>query len=189
MGMKIKFLLWLSLSMMLGLSFLSTPAFAKNELLNVGFEDEAQDPWYWWGGAGTGTYGVKNYVHTGEKSAKIAADGGDYIVLGFLQDLGCMGREKIKISAWAMSPANTPLTNSNAFIKLEFWEGEEIVEVFESEHQTDAFDWTKLEVSGTAPEGTTKVKIGLFIWNPGSGHSGEVYFDDTSLIRKKSLRY
>ena len=149
---------------------------------NPGFEADNQDPWSWWGEAGTGTYGASEYAHTGKKSVKIVADKGDYVPMGLLQDFECEPEEKVTASAWVMSPADSPLTDSNAFIKLEFWKDDyTIIEAYESEHLTGAFDWTEVAVSGKAPEETTKVKIGLFIWNPGTEHSGIVYFDDAKM--------
>jgi hypothetical protein len=152
-------------------------------LVNAGFESASQDPWYWWGEAGTGTYGSTECAHSGKKSLKVVADGGDFVPMGLLQDFECEGGEEIEVSVWAMSPTKSPLTNSNAFIKLEFWGEDPInpLEVLESEHATDAFDWKKVSVSSKAPKGVIKAKIGLFIWNPGSDHSGTVYFDDAKV--------
>lgn len=149
-------------------------------LVNPGFEDEEQGSWYWWGDAGTGTYGVTEYAHDGKKSIKIVPDKGDYIPMGFLQDFDCNPDDEVTVSAWIMSPKEKPLTNSNAFVKLEFWGGEPftIIKAYESEHLNGAFNWKETSVTGKAPDGATKAKIGLFIWNPGTGHSGAVYFDD-----------
>lgn len=160
-------------------------AFA-NELENSGFESITEAPWHWWGSAGSGTYGVKDFKYQGERSLEIIADGDNNSVLGFLQDLECEPDEEVTASVWLMSPEETPLTNSNAFVKLEFWpdEGYDPIKTKESKHLTGASDWTKAEVSDVAPDGTAKVKIGLFIWNPGANHSGRVYFDEASLTRK-----
>lgn len=161
----------------------------KITLSNPGFEADKEEPWYWWGNAGTGTYGSVEYAHTGRKSVKIVADGGDYIPMGCLQDFECKAGDKIIVSCWVMSPNDNPLTNSNAFVKLEFWgEGSsDLIKGYESGHLTGAFDWKEISVSGEAPKGTVKAKIGLFIWNPGTNHSGSVYFDDAKASRTTLL--
>lgn len=155
-------------------------------LVNPDFEADNQEPWYWWGDAGTGTYGVSESSHDGKKSIKIVADKGDYIPMGFLQDFDCSPEEEVTVSAWVMSPTSSPLTNSDAYVRLEFWGGEpfNIIKSYESPHVTGAFNWTNSTISAKAPEGTTKAKIGLFIWNPGTGHSGSVYFDDAKASKK-----
>ncbi len=170
---------------------ISVPAVAEVNLTNPCFEAEEQGPWYWWGDAGTGTYGASENIHNGKKSVKIVADKGDYVPLGFIQDFECKPGDEITISAWAMSPASSPLTNSDAFVRLEFWGTDQanLIENCESPHLTGAFGWTKSSVSGKAPEGTIKAKIGLFIWNPGTGHSGTVYFDDAEVLRKAPVAF
>ncbi len=165
--------------------YLSGAAFAA-EVENSGFESVTEAPWYWWGKAGTGSYGVKDFKHQNERSLEITADGDNNAVLGCLQDIECEPDEEVTAGAWIMSPKEDPLTNSNAFVKLEFWpeEGYEPLKTKESKHLNGTFDWTKAEVSDVAPDGTAKVKIGLFIWNPGADHSGRVYFDEVSITRK-----
>lgn len=167
-----------------------TPA-AAVDLSNACFEAEEQGPWYWWGDAGTGTYGASENIRNGKKSVKMVADKGDYVPLGFLQDFECKPGDEITISAWVMSPASSPLTNSDAFVRLEFWGTDQVnlIENYESPHLTGAFNWTKSSVSGKAPEGTIKAKIGLFIWNPGIGHSGTVYFDDAEVLKKALVAF
>lgn len=177
--------LGIALSFVLAGIFLTGIAFA-GELENTGFESVTEAPWYWWGKAGAGTYGVKDFKYQGERSTEIIADGDNNAVLGFLQDLECEPDQEVAAGAWLMSPKDNPLKNSNAFVKLEFWpeEGYEPVKTKESKHMTGAFDWTKVEVSDTAPAETAKVKIGLFIWNPGANHSGRVYFDEAKITKK-----
>ena len=183
--MKLNNFLFIGLSFILSAMCLCGSV-AANELENSDFESVTEAPWSWWGEAGTGTYGVKDFSYEGERSIEMIADGDDYVVLGFLQDLECEADEEVTINAWAMSPESDPLTNCDAFIKLEFWppEGWEPIKTKESKHLNGAFDWTKLEVSDLAPAGTAKVKIGLFIWNPGAEHSGRVYFDGAGLTKK-----
>lgn len=155
-------------------------------LVNPGFESDKADPWYWWGEAGTGLYGATEYFHTGRKSVKIVADGKDYVPMGCIQDFECRPGDRIAVSSWVMSPEAKPLTASNAFVKLEFW-GEDLynpIKTYESEHLNGAFGWKESSVSEVAPPGTVKAKIGVFIWNPGSGHSGIVYFDDVRASKK-----
>lgn len=178
------------LTMLMPEIILAEPDLGKKiTLSNPGFEADKEESWYWWGNAGTGTYGSVEYAHSGKKSVKIVADGGDYIPMGFLQDFECRPGDKIIVSCWVMSPNDNPLTNSNAFVKLEFW-GENVLDLIkghESEHSTGAFDWKEISVWGEAPKGAVKAKIGLFIWNPGTNHSGSVYFDDAKASRTTLL--
>ena len=158
-------------------------------LVNPGFEAGTQDPWYWWGEAGTGTYGVSEYAHSGRKSVRMVADGDDHVPMGFLQEFKCMPGVKVTVNAWVMSPSNNPLTNSNAFVKLEFWGEDPInpLELYESKHLSGAFDWKNVTVSGKVPQEAIKVKIGLFIWNRDIDHSGAVYFDDANALVGKTF--
>ncbi|MDD4879625.1 MAG: hypothetical protein PHR22_04135 [Candidatus Omnitrophica bacterium] len=156
-------------------------------LQNPGFEADSENPWYWWGDAGTGTYGVSTYKHSGAKSVEIVADRRDYTTVGILQDFVCAPGDEVTASAWVMSPEASPLTNSDAFVRIEFW-GADVINptiALESPHLTGSFNsWTESSVTGKVPEGTTKAKVGLFIWNPGTGHSGTVYFDDVVVTKK-----
>jgi len=194
--MKKGYLFFVSVAFIAAISLLAAvPAIAnpagKINLINPSFEDGEQGPWYWWGEAGTGTYGVLESSHDGKKSVKIAADKADYIPMGFLQDFDCEPGDEVTVSVWIMSPASNPLTNSNAFVRLEFWGGEPftLLKGYEGPHLTGAFNWTKSSVSSKAPEGATKGKIGLFIWNPGINHSGIVCFDDAEASKKGAVLF
>jgi len=163
----------------------------KSILVNPDFEADTGAPWYKWGEAGTVTYGATEHAHTGKNSLKMEANGGDGIAMGFLQDFECLPGDKITVSAWMMSPEKSPLTNSRAFVKLEFWGTDAVnpLKTYESEHLTDTFDWKESAVSDEAPEGTVKAKIGLFIWNPRGGHAGDVYFDDAKALRSQPEKH
>ncbi|MDD4879338.1 MAG: hypothetical protein PHR22_02640, partial [Candidatus Omnitrophica bacterium] len=135
---------------------------ADNLLLNPGFEsgtDITADGWNGWGGVER----LNEFKHGGDWCLHDwAADGTDN--RGAYQDISTTSGTKYVFTGYIMSPNESgmhksPLAGGEAFLEIEWFQGDDKLSSIKSESVTEATDWKQLSVSGTAPDGADKARF------------------------------
>ena len=157
----------------------------ENILVNPGFE-KGPEGWTEWDSVEgvTGGEVSSEEFHGGAYSGKRWLTNPEELVYSvFIQELTIEAQkgDVITFSGWMMSPARDPLKNgAEAFLVIEFWKGTEKIGFPETERLRGQSQWKQYKVSGTAPEGTSTVKVCCFLFGP-AGAKGTVYFDDLKI--------
>jgi hypothetical protein len=93
---------------------------------------------------------------------------------------------RFRLRAWVMTPADQPLTDGSAMLKVEFTDASGAVTgkardtTILRAGQTPG-QWIVGELAGDLPEGTRRVKVQLMHNVGGKNQGGVIYFDDAAL--------
>ena len=155
---------------------------------NAGFESGDIGGWSTWCVTGDVASGV-NHTSGGNYSASPSLNdpNGPFNVGGLVQDINVLPGDQITASAWVKTEGLSAPSGGEvqAILKLEFWQGGNIIAAEEAGRLVGTRDWSKVSLTTTVPQGTSVAKVILLLWNPeGTGSSGKVYFDDVEISVK-----
>jgi hypothetical protein len=165
-------------------TFLS--AEAENKLVNIDFEEGNISGWNRWA-ISEDVSSSANHTPGGQYSfdASLAEDDKQFATGALIQEFEDIAPgSQIEASCWIKTEGLKGPSGSDvyAFLKIEFWSGDEIIASQEAGNLRGTNDWQEVTLSATVPEGTTLVKYLLQLWNAdGTGSQGKAYFDDVSL--------
>ena len=93
--------------------------------------------------------------------------------------------DTVYASAWIKTDKLRGTDNSKvyALIKIELWDGADMIRAEESEKLSGTNDWKQVNVTTSVPPQATMVKYLLMLYNPRGiiGNTGQAYFDDVYL--------
>jgi len=149
---------------------------------NPGFESQLSG---WTTGEGTWPFDATTIdKHSGNYSALDTVNSvsnADYY--GFIfQEIPLNAGQDIYASAWAKSDIS-PLAGAKGGLIIQFFNGNTYIPGadLKSEIGGTLEEWRQLYVAGTAPSGTTKIKIGAYLWaaqGDTAALAGKFFFDD-----------
>ena len=167
--------------------FYAQLANAQNRLVNIDFETGDISGWARWA-ISDEVSSEENHTPDGQHSynPSLNEPQASFEMGALIQEFEDIAPgSKIDASCWIKTENLRGPSDSSvhAILKLEFWQDDEIIATDEAGKLTDTNDWTKATISTTVPEGTTKAKYLLMLWNGGGlGSEGEAYFDDVSMM-------
>jgi hypothetical protein len=160
---------------------------ADNLLLNPGFEsgsDITADSWSPWGGCER----LNEYKHGGEWGLHGWADDGTGDK-GVYQDIKTTPGTKFVFTGYLMSPNESgmhksPITGGEAFLEIEWFQGDTKLSSIKSDSLKGASDWKQFSISGTVPASVDTARFVVKVKSE-AGSSGDVYFDDLEVTQAK----